>query len=110
MRVRVTLVELLPLALVHACVILFVLAGLMLCVLLDYDFFHLLDGDCTLNVHPLVLNHVLFSKLEDQVHTADVFKSDKAESARLLGPFILQNYTILQLPKITKVSLESGQL
>ena len=76
----------------------------------DHDLFHLLDGHGTLHIDPLVGDDVFLLQLEDEVHTADVSVGDEAETAWLIRPLVLQNHRVFDLPKVSEVVLESGQL
>lgn len=55
----------------------------------DHDFFHLLDWNCTFDVDPLVLYHVLLFKFQDEVHTANVFVRDKAKPSWFIRSLVL---------------------
>jgi len=66
----------------------------------DHDFLHLLDGNCTFNVDPLVLYHVLLFQFQDEVHTANVFERDKAKPSRFIRALVLEYDTVFDLAEI----------
>jgi len=84
---------------------------LLLAVLLgEHDFFHLLNRYGTLDVDPLILNHMLHLQLQDKVDAANVAIGHEAETTRLIRPLVLQNDAVLDLAKVSKVAPKVDEL
>ena len=73
----------------------------------NHDFFHLLDGNCTLHINPFTLNYMLLLQFQYQVDAVNVIVSHEAESPWLVCPLILQNYAIFDITEVTKICLET---
>eukprot|EP00353_Schmidingerella_taraikaensis_P014755 CAMPEP_0185575842 /NCGR_PEP_ID=MMETSP0434-20130131/6918_1 /TAXON_ID=626734 ORGANISM="Favella taraikaensis, Strain Fe Narragansett Bay" /NCGR_SAMPLE_ID=MMETSP0434 /ASSEMBLY_ACC=CAM_ASM_000379 /LENGTH=222 /DNA_ID=CAMNT_0028192833 /DNA_START=1614 /DNA_END=2283 /DNA_ORIENTATION=- len=76
----------------------------------EHDFFHLLDRYGTLDVDPLILNHMLHLQLQDKVDAANVAIGHEAETTRLIRPLVLQNDAVLDLAKVSKVAPKVNEL
>jgi len=74
--------------------------------LLAENLFHLFYRDCTFNVDPLVLDEVVLAHLQYNVHALDVFVGDEAEASWLVGPFVLQDYDVIDQAKLLEVVSE----
>ena len=76
----------------------------------EHHFLHLLDGHGTLDVDPLVGDHVLLLELETEVDTADVAVGHEAKAARLLRPFVLEDDAVFNVAEVFEVLLKTAQL
>ena len=88
----------------------FVISLLILDLLCEKHFPHLLHRHCRLNIDPLALNLVLVSNLEHKVDASDVGIGDEPESSRSLRPLILQDHDVVDCAKLLEVSSKLDQL
>lgn len=82
--------------------------SLLFSTLLGYDdIFHLLYGDSTLHIDPLILNDMLLSQFQHKIDTSNIAISHKSESSWLISAFVLQYDTVFNIAKVCEVGPES---